>query len=326
MAKRVNPRHGSMGVWPRKRAKRPIPRIRSWSSHKAGLLGFAGYKAGMTHIIGTDARKNSPTKGEDVVVPVTVIECPPMKLAGIRAYILSDGVPQVRKEALFKPDKHLARKRPLPKSDKFASEKDIDSFASTEKLHFLTALVHTNPSLTGIKKTPELFELHIGGSSEEQTAFIKEHITKPISINDVFEEGNYIDAHAITRGKGFQGPVKRFGINLKKHKSEKGRRTPGSLGGWKGHGHFMYRIAHAGQMGFHQRVNFNSQVIKIIEEPFNPKGGFVRYGMTKNPCLLVRGSIPGPKKRLVVLTAAVRQKRKDPVPSINHISKSSQQG
>jgi len=81
------PRSGSMQFWPRKRAKKETPRVRSWAkSDEPSILGFAGYKAGMTHILFTDNRPNSKTKGEEVSFPVTVIECPPIKIASIRLY------------------------------------------------------------------------------------------------------------------------------------------------------------------------------------------------------------------------------------------------
>ena len=52
------PRHGSMQFWPRKRARRMYPRVRSWADCKdAKPLGFAGYKVGMTHVIYVDNKK-----------------------------------------------------------------------------------------------------------------------------------------------------------------------------------------------------------------------------------------------------------------------------
>ncbi|MEA3414152.1 MAG: 50S ribosomal protein L3, partial [Nanoarchaeota archaeon] len=82
MGKRVNPRHGSMQFWPRVRASRQYAKIRSLPSvNEAKILGFAGYKAGMTHVMAADTGKTSLTKGETIAVPVTVIECPPMKIS-----------------------------------------------------------------------------------------------------------------------------------------------------------------------------------------------------------------------------------------------------
>ena len=81
------PRSGSMQFWPRKRAKRVYARVRSWLSKKEpGMLGFAGYKVGMADIIITDNSKASLTKGHDIIWPVTIVECPPMKVASARFY------------------------------------------------------------------------------------------------------------------------------------------------------------------------------------------------------------------------------------------------
>ena len=81
------PRSGSMQYWPRKRAKSHLARIRSWDKGKeVKPLCFAGYKAGMTHVIMTDNRASTKTKGMDIFTPVTVIECPPMKVYSIRLY------------------------------------------------------------------------------------------------------------------------------------------------------------------------------------------------------------------------------------------------
>ena len=56
------------------------------------LQGFAGYKVGMTHLVMVDDHKHSPTEGKDIMVPVTVVECPPMKVAAIRAHDCLAGV------------------------------------------------------------------------------------------------------------------------------------------------------------------------------------------------------------------------------------------
>ena len=88
MPKINRPRRGSLAYSPRKRAKSPVPRYQSWPDYEGTpmLQGFAGYKVGMTHVIMVDDHKNSPTEGKDVMVPVTVIEVPAMKVAAIRAY------------------------------------------------------------------------------------------------------------------------------------------------------------------------------------------------------------------------------------------------
>ena len=82
-----HPRRGTLQFWPRVRSSRQYPKIRSWPDIKDNkLLGFIGYKAGMTHIIFTDTKGTSHTKGLQVSFPVTVLECPPIKPLSIRFY------------------------------------------------------------------------------------------------------------------------------------------------------------------------------------------------------------------------------------------------
>lgn len=321
MGKPTKPRSGSMGVWPRKRAKRQYARVRHFTGNENKLLGFAGYKAGMTHMIVKGQDKNKMNAGLDTFTPVTIIECPPVKIASARFY--KDGV--VSKQINFKVEKELQRKTNLPKK----SNSDELSNIKPEDFDDVTVQIYTLPKLIDLKKTPEIFEVPIGGSVEEKLNFIKENKEKQISIKDVFKEGSLVDTHSITKGKGFQGPVKRFGIGLTSHKAEKARRNPGSLGGWTSQAHVMYRVPHAGQMGYHQRTQFNNQILKISDDPkeVNPKGGLVRYGEVKSTFILLKGSLPGPKKRLITLTHAYRPKK---VPafspeSIKYINVESQQ-
>ena len=321
--KKGKPRSGSMQVWPRVRAKKMTARVRSYPTVKeAKLLGFAAYKAGMTHLLVTGQDKNKNNAGLETFTPATILECPPMKIASARLY--KDG--KVQKQLNFKTEKELARKIKLGK--KTDGKEQIEKL-NPEEFDEVRVQVYTLPKLIDLKKTPEIFELPIGGSLAEQIEFLKNNFDKPISINDVFAEGNLIDLHAVTKGKGTQGPVKRFGISLTAKKSEKARRNPGSLGGWTSQGHVMYRVAHAGQTGYHLRTQNNNLILKISDKPeeVNPKGGIVRYGLVKSNYLLVKGSIPGPKKRLITLTVPMRQKRapKHSSESITYISKESQQ-
>lgn len=327
MGKRLNPRHGSMQVWPRKRASRQYARVRSVPKDTTiGLLGFAGYKAGMTHVIVTDNTKTSMTKGERVSVPVTVIECPPIRISSVRFYVAAGYGTKVSKELFFKTEKELARKMPLAKT--LSTDKDFESIDTTG-VSSITVLVYTKPKLLGInKKKPEVFELPLGGNLEEQLSFVKDNWNKDIAVGDVLSEGSYVDARAVTKGKGFQGPVKRFGVSIRARKSEKTKRGPGSLGAWVAQGHTMYRMAFAGQMGYHQRTQYNNYIIGILDDvsKVNPTSGFINYGLVKNTYVLVRGSVPGPKKRLVMFTTPLRKGRKVALPTIEHISIQSKQG
>ncbi|ADB58410.1 50S ribosomal protein L3 [Archaeoglobus profundus] len=308
------PRRGSLAFSPRKRAKDVIPRIRSWPDYEGEpkLLGFAGYKAGMTHVIMIDDRKNSPTYGEEIVVPVTVLECPPMKVAGIRVYKNTMYGLQIAKEVwTTELDEHLSRRLPLPKK----INTDVESLKNVENIAEVRLITYTQPYLiTGVpSKTPDVMEYKVGGSDINAVLdYAISKLGKEIRVSEVFQEGAFIDVIAITKGKGFQGPVKRWGVitlDAKHARSSKHRRV-GTLGPWTPH-RVRWTVPQAGQMGFHQRTEYNKRIIKIGEngEEITPEGGFVHYGVIRSDYVLVSGSVPGPVKRLIRMRDAIRPPR-----------------
>ena len=304
MADTHKPRSGSLQFWPRSKAKSIKPRIRSWANQKESkLLAFIGYKAGMAHVMIKDNKPTSPTKNDTISIPVTIIECPVIKIASSRFYKKTIHGRKLVSEILSENlDKTLKKRINIPKKQKVTTPK-------AEEYDEVKVLVYTFPNkLSTGKKIPDLMEIAIGGTKEEQMDFIKENNGKELTIESVFKDNEMVDVHAITKGKGFQGPVKRFGISLRSHKSEKVIRGPGSLGPWKGQTHIMWKVAHAGQTGFHQRTEYNKQILKIENEldNINPKGGINKYGLIRNASVIIKGSIPGPKKRLIVLTKPIR--------------------
>lgn len=323
------PRHGSMQYWPRKRAKRSYPRIRSWAiadSNAKGALGFAGYKVGMTHVIVTDNGKHSMSKGEKVALPVTVLECPPLKVASVRFYKEGYHGLEVATEVFGKVDAELSRKLDLKKADATS----LDS-VSLDGVVDVRLNVYTQPKMTGIgQKKPEIFEVGIAGSVADQLAYAKDKLSSEIKVSEIFHEGEQIDIHSVTKGKGFTGATQRFGLQLRAKKSEKGQRGPGSLGGWKSQAHVMYRVAYPGQHGVHARTEFNKQIVKIGENgvDVNPEGGYTHYGVVKNDYLLIKGSVPGTKNHIVRLKKAYRPNAKftKEAPSINLIKLDTNQG
>ena len=108
------------------------------------------------------------------------------------------------------------------------------------------------------------------------------------------------------------GPVKRFGITLKSHKSEKGRRRPGSLGPWHP-ARVTFRVPQAGQLGMFTRVVYNSKIIdmgKISEENKKDFSNIKNYGDMKTEYIIVKGSVQGTSKRQLLLTSPLRETRK----------------
>jgi len=326
--KRKRPRRGSLAFWPRKRAKRIYPAPNFARINEPKVLGFIGYKAGMSSVVFIDNRPKSPTKGEEVCSPVTIVEAPPLTVFGIRLYGKNDyGMSAIGEVWAEKLDKELARKLRLPKEQKLNLEKLKELLPKATEVRIL---VHTNPKECGFgKKKPDVLELPIGGSVEEQFNYACSVFGKQLSIKDIFKPGQYVDVHAVTKGKGFEGDIRRFGIKLASHKAEFGRRHRGTMGpitpavtGWW--------IAQPGQFGYNTRTEYNKQILKIsAPKEFNPNpvSGFIRYGIVKNDYVILAGSVPGPKKRAIILSFPMRKnKLPEQAPEIVHISLKSQQG
>ena len=335
MVRHHQPRKGSVAFSPRKRAAKETPRIKSWPSHdEPKLLGLAGYKVGMTHAMCVDTDKNSPSYNMEVFTPVTVLEVPPVVVMGVRSYErTSRGLKAITEVIADNLDEELSRKISLPKeyNQSEAIAKIQDALDRTEEVR---VLVHTNPKVTSVpKKKPDIFECGIGGSSaEEKLNAALELLGKEVKASDIFNEGQYVDSIATTKGKGFQGVIKRWNIRIqygKAARSSKARHV-GSIGPWTPR-RTMWTVAQAGQMGYHKRTEFNKKILKIADaseaDAVNPDGGFIKYGLVKNDYVLVKGSVPGPTKRLVILRKAMRPKKTDEsTPQINYISTSSKQG
>src|SRR5207249_448572 len=184
------------------------------------LLGFAGFKAGTTHVTIVDNRQGSLNYGKEVTFPVTVIETPPLKVAALRFYAASNAGLRTLGE-VWSNDQDKDLRRIIKTPEKFDDSKGWEKLeASKDKLAEIRAVVASRPRTTTIgRKTPDLFEVKIdGGTVQDQLEFGKKILGKDLKISEVFKEGGDVDVISITKGKGIQGPVKRWGIKKLKHK------------------------------------------------------------------------------------------------------------
>lgn len=291
------PRKGSLQFWPRKRAKKFIPSV-NWNAIKAeGLLGFITYKVGMATAIVKDNTPKIQSSGKQIAIPVTILEAPNMKVFSLRFY--KNG--KVVKDLIVSKDKELKRVLKIPKELKPIESNIPQDFDD------LRVIVYSLPNQAKIKKTPDLIEIAIGGPNKLEVA--KSFVGKEISVFDFIGKNNILDVRGLTKGKGFQGPVKRFGISLRQHKSEKGVRRPGSLGPWHP-ARVTYYTPQAGQLGMFSRIQYNLKVIscsKISDKNINPKSGFKHYGNIKTAYIIIKGSVQGPPKRQVLVTPSFRK-------------------
>ena len=106
---------------------------------------------------------------------------------------------------------------------------------------------------------------------------------------DVFIEGEYIDVVGITKGKGFQGVVRRHnfnGVGGSTHGQHNRLRAPGSVGASSWPSRVMKGLRMAGRMGGDRMKKINVQIIKLIPE---------------QNLVVVKGSVPGAKGSYLIL-------------------------
>ncbi len=120
--------------------------------------------------------------------------------------------------------------------------------------------------------------------------FAKEvNLGDTLNIQDLFKEGQWIDISGTSKGKGFQGVVKRYnfkGVGDATHGQHNRLRAPGSIGASSYPSRVFKGMRMAGRMGNDKIKVFNLKILKIIPE---------------NNILVVKGSVPGAKKSYIII-------------------------
>src|SRR6266705_1171848 len=241
------PRRGSLAYLPRGRASHWAPRIRFWPDYEGPprLLGFAGFKAGTTHVTVIDNRQGSLNYGKEVTFPVTVVETPPLRVTALRFYETLNGGLRTLGE-VWSNDQTKDLRRLIKTPEKFDDVKAWEKLQpSSSKLSEVRVVVASQPRTTTIgRKIPDLFEVKLdGGTVQEQ-------------------------------------------------------------------------------------LEFGKQILKMGNNgaDVTPKGGFLRYGPVKTEYTVLRGTIPGPARRLVALRYPSRGTPVRDPPKIAQLNLSSKQG
>jgi large subunit ribosomal protein L3 len=267
----------------------------------------------MTHAFLVDYRKRSTTAGQEVAVPVTVVEVPPLRVAAVRLYRSEGYGRRVAAEVWADGGEDggvLARRIPAhPASSDDARRRFLEVDGDEIRL-----VVHTQPHLiTGVAaKTPNIFEVRVSGEKpEDRRKFALERLGQELPLDQVAREGEFVDVIGVTKGKGFQGHIQRWGVKLQPRKNSKHRRMIGTLGPHNP-SFVTYRIPQAGQRGYHRRTVYNMRVLKVVRDPsaerITPAGGFPHYGEVRSACMVLHGSLPGPAKRLLRFRLPMRSR------------------
>nr|CBW52776.1 40S ribosomal protein L3 [Polytomella sp. Pringsheim 198.80] len=330
-----HPRCGSLGFSPRKRCRRGRGKVKSFprddSAKPAHLTAFIGYKAGMTHIVRDVEKPGSKLHKKETCEPVTIIECPAMVVVGVVGYIkttrglrslnavwaqhLSDDLKRKFYKNWYK-SKKAAFKNYAKKYD----GKKIEAELAQLKKHcsVIRVLAHTQVrKLHWGQKKPQLIEIQVnGGSISDKVDFGYKLFEKEVTVDAVFQTNEQIDTIAITKGHGVQGVVQRWGVTRLPRKTHRGLRKVACIGAWHP-ARVKWTVARAGQQGFFHRTEMNKKIYKIgkkdtashsastdfdvTKKDITPMGGFPHYGIVKEDFLMIKGAVPGTKKRPITL-------------------------
>merc|ERR1712137_1407766 len=309
------------------------------------LTAFMGYKAGMTHIMREVNKPGSKLHKKEVVEAVTILETPPMVCVGMVGYVetprglrtlttvwashLSESVKRV-----FYKNWYRSKKKAF---DRYAarigeSDKDLQQeLARVKKYCQVVRLIcHTDIRKCKLKqKKAHISEIQVnGGNVAAKVDFGYNLFERKIPVDTVFSQNDMIDAISITKGKGYEGVVTRWGVTRLPRKTHRGLRKVACVGAWHP-ARVKFSVARAGQNGYHHRTEMNKKIYRIgkgsrpgkdkkddEDAPFfanattendlttkaiTPVGGFPHYGEVNEDYVMVKGCVPGVKKRVVTL-------------------------
>jgi len=330
------PRSGHLGFLPRKRTRKHRGKIRSFpkddASKKPHFTAFAGWKAGMTHISRDVHRIDSRLHKKEVVEPVTIIETPPMKVVGFVGYIetvkglralstvWASGLSNELKRRMYK-NWYASKKKAFTKyvekkEDHANNESRVKKYCTVVR-----ALCHTQQHLVKNvrSKKAHVMEIQVnGGSTVEKVDFIKGWFEQDLRVSNCFNTNDVTDVIGVTKGRGYTGVTKRWGVAKLPRKTHRGLRKVGCIGAWHP-SKVQYTVARAGQDGYHHRTEVNKKIYRVgqgvrygnndgattendlTEKPITPMGGFPHYGVVRDDFVMIKGHCVGHKKRPLVL-------------------------
>lgn len=329
------PRHGNLGFLPRKRTRRHRGRIRSFPrddpSKPPHLTAFMGYKAGMTHVVRDVERPGSKLHKKETIEACTVLETPPMVVVGVVGYVQTpegmktlttvwaEHLNEELKRRMYK-NWFKSKRKAFTKYAKAAdSENTIQEGLDRIAKYCQVVRVITHTQIRKLKlrqKKAHVMEVQInGGSMADKIEFAKGLLEQEVNVKSVFAKDELIDVCGVTRGRGNEGVVTRWGVTRLPRKTHRGLRKIACIGAW--HPARVGRtVARSGQNGYFHRTELNKKIYRIgdagdekscmtdndlTEKGINPLGGFPHYGMVTQDWLLVKGCVAGARKRVLTL-------------------------
>ena len=294
----------------------------------------------MTHILRDVNRAKAKLDKKETVEAVTVIETPPLKIVGLVGYIetprglralatvwanhLDQGTLRRFYKNWMSSKNKKAFSRYQAENAKDPKRVEVQLNRIRKYCTVVRAIAHTQHNLVNLRqKKNNIFEVQInGGSIADKVNFGYGFFEKELRVDQVFGEQELIDVIGVTKGTGFTGVMKRWGVRHLQKKSHRGYRKVGCIGAWHP-ARVSWTVARSGQNGYYHRTELNKKIYRmgkgersgvknsattqtdITEKNITPMGGFPHYGEVNHDYLLIRGQIMGIKKRAIVLRKSI---------------------
>jgi large subunit ribosomal protein L3e len=298
-----------------------------------------GYKAGCTHIMREVNKPGSKLHKKETVEAVTIIETPPMVVVGLVGYVETPRglrtlssvwcahLTETVKRRFYK-NWYRSKKKAF---DRYAARiteennKDVETELKRIKKYcqVVRVLAHTQIRKVGLRqKKAHLMEVQVnGGTVAEKVDWAYQLFEHKVPVDTVFNQNDMIDVIGVTRGKGYEGVITRWGTATLPRKTHRGLRKVACIGAWHP-ARVRFTVARAGQNGYHHRTEMNKKIYRIgaaatsedgkfnpnastphdlTQKAITPLGGFPHYGNVDEDFLMLKGCVMGPKKRVITL-------------------------
>jgi large subunit ribosomal protein L3e len=298
------------------------------------LTAFRGYKAGMTHVVRGVDRPGALMHKREVVDAVTILETPPMVVVGVVGYVetpnglrtlttvFAEHLSEEFKRRCYK-NWYKSKKKAFTKyAAKYQTDGGKDIEHELDRIAKFCSVVrviaHSQVKKLNLRlKKAHIMEIQINGGADAKAKvdFAKSLFEKEITIDSVFSEKENLDVLGVTKGKGFEGVVTRWGVSRLPRKTHRGLRKVACIGSWHP-SRVSTTVPRAGQNGYFHRTEMNKKVYRIgkkgdkascqtaadlTEKSITPMGGFVHYGEVNEDWIMLKGACVGVKKRPLIL-------------------------